>query len=156
MNARGTTIARAEDLREKWYIVDAAGQVVGRFATRVASLIKGKRTANYTPHVNPKVHVIITNADKAIFSGNKMETKTYRWHSRFRTGLKEESAQHLLERKPEEILRRAVHGMLPKNRLGSVMDKNLRIYSSGQYTGQHDAQQPEVLAIKTRQPIKKA
>jgi len=156
MNARGTTIARADDLREKWYIVDASGQVVGRFATRVATLIKGKREANYTPHVNPKVHVIVTNADKVVFSGDKLTTKTYKWHTKYRTGLKEESAGHMLERKPEEILRRAIHGMLPKNRLGSVMNRNIRIYSSGQYTGQHDAQQPEALTIKTRQPIKKA
>jgi large subunit ribosomal protein L13 len=155
MNARLTTMAKPETTQEKWYIVDASGQVVGRLAARIATLVKGKRLVNYTPHVDPKVHVIITNADKVVFSGDKMATKTYKWHSRFRTGLKEESAEHLLDRRPEEVIRRAIHGMLPKNRLGSQMNRHLRIYSSGEYTGQHDAQQPEPLVIKTRQPRKK-
>ncbi len=155
MNARGTTMARPAELQEKWYIVDASGQVVGRLAARIAALIKGKRQANYTPHVNPKVHVIVTNADKVLFSGDKETTKIYRWHTKYRTGLKEETAKHLLERKPTEVIRRAVHGMLPKDSLGRTMNRSLRIYASGEYTGQHDAQKPEALTLKTRQPRKK-
>lgn len=143
-------MARSEDKTEKWYIVDAEGQVVGRLASRVASLIKGKRSADYTPHVNPRIHVIVTNADKAVFTSDKLTTKIYYHHTRFRTGIKAETAGHLLERKPEEVLRRAIHGMLPKNRLGKQMDKHVRIFASGQYNGQHAAQKPETITIETR------
>ncbi|MDX2176115.1 MAG: 50S ribosomal protein L13 [Candidatus Sumerlaeia bacterium] len=153
MNARQTTMAKAQDLAETWYELDAAGQIVGRFAARVATLLRGKHLPNFTPHADHKIHVIIKNADKAVFTGDKLVSKKYYWHSRYRTGLKSETAGALLERRPEEVLRRAIHGMLPKNRLGSVMDRHVRIYKSGEYTGQHAAQQPQVIDIQTRETV---
>jgi len=152
MRAQESTLAKPPEIQEKWYIVDAEGLVVGRVAARIAKLLRGKTLANYSPHLDFKIHVIITNAEKVVFTGNKLIDKKYRHHSRYRTGLKEISAGHLLEQKPEEVLRKAIHGMLPKNRLGRQLDRHLRIYRSGEYNGQHAAQQPETLVVKTRVP----
>lgn len=150
MDARSTTIPATDSFPEKWYIIDASGHILGRLAARVATLLKGKHLPSYTPHLDPKVHVIVTNADKVLVTGDKLIEKTYKWHTRYRTGVKEESLRHLLDRKPEEVIRRAVHGMLPKNRLGRTMDKHLRVYASGQYDNQHVAQKPEALELRTR------
>ncbi len=149
MIAQRSTIPNVNEINEKWYVVDAQGLIVGRLAARVAKLVRGKMQADYTPHLNPKIHVVVINAEKAIFSGDKTKTKTYYRHSRYRTGLKETTPEKLLETNPTEILRKAIHGMLPKNRLGSVLNKNLRIYAGSEHP--HEAQQPEPLTIKTRQ-----
>jgi large subunit ribosomal protein L13 len=154
MKAQATTQKNSEQLQEKWYLVDAAGLVVGRLATRVAQLLRGKTTPDYSPHLDPKVHVVITNADKVVFTGAKWADKTYYHHSGWRTGIKSITAEKLLDKKPEDILAKAIHGMLPKNRLGRKLNKHLRIYRSGEYNGQHDAQKPEPLTIRTRVPKK--
>jgi large subunit ribosomal protein L13 len=154
MKAQTSTLPKPHETREKWYLVDAEGLVVGRVASRVAKLVRGKLNADYAPHLDPKIHVIITNADKIVFTGQKLDKKTYYHHSPYRTGIKAATARKVLQEKPEEILRRAIHGMLPKNRLGRSLDRHVRIYKSGEYTDQHKAQQPEALVIKTRQPKK--
>jgi large subunit ribosomal protein L13 len=156
MRAQDSTLIEPQDIKEKWYIVDADGLIVGRLASRVAKVIRGKNLPQYAPHLDFKVHVIITNADKVVFTGKKLTDKVYRHHTRYRTGLKEIQAGHLLSSKPEEVLRKAIHGMLPKNRLGAKLDKHVKIFRSGEYTGQHQAQQPETLVIKTRQARAKA
>lgn len=152
MKAQSCTLRNPAEIEEKWYIVNAEGAVLGRLATRVAKLLRGKLDPAYAPHQDPKIHVVITNADKVLLTGNKLKDKIYYHHSGWRTGIKSISAEHLLEKKPEEVLRKAIHGMLPKTKLGRKMQKHLRIYASGQYDGQHDAQKPETLEIKTRQP----
>jgi large subunit ribosomal protein L13 len=152
MKAPTSTLRREHEIQEKWYQIDATGLVLGRLAARVAKLVRGKTRPDYSPHLNPKIHVVITNADKVVLTGPKLTDKVYRHHTIYRTGLKEETAGKLLARKPAEVLRRAIQGMLPKNRLGRTLNKNLRIYGAGEYTGQHVAQQPETLVIKTRVP----
>lgn len=154
MKAQATTQKSSAELQEKWYLVDADGLVVGRLAARVAKLLRGKTTPEYSPHVDPKIHVVITNADKIVFTGAKWSDKVYYHHSGWRTGIKSITAEKLLAKKPEDILTKAIHGMLPKNRLGRKLDKHLRIYRSGEYNGQHDAQKPEPLTIRTRVPKK--
>jgi large subunit ribosomal protein L13 len=154
MRAQQTTIAKVGDIQEKWYLVDAEGQIVGRVAARVASLVRGKRSASYSPHQNPKIHVIVVNADKAVFTGNKLDNKTYYHHSGWRTGIKATTAAKLLSEKPTDVLRKAIHGMLPKNTLGRALNGNVRIYAGPEHS--HQAQQPEVLTIRTRQPRIKA
>jgi large subunit ribosomal protein L13 len=149
MIAQRSTIPNVNEINEKWYVVDAQGLIVGRLAARVAKLVRGKMQADYTPHLNPKIHVVVINAEKAIFSGDKAKTKTYYRHSKYRTGLKETTPEKLLETNPTEILRKAIHGMLPKNRLGSVLNKNVRVYAGAEHP--HEAQQPESLTIKTRE-----
>ncbi len=145
-----STVPNVNEINEKWYVVDAKGLIVGRLAARVAKLVRGKMLPDYTPHLNPKIHVVILNAEQAIFSGNKAQDKRYYRHSRFRTGLKETSPEKLLETNPTEILRKAIYGMLPKNRLGAVLNKNVRIYAGSEHP--HEAQQPEAVEVKTRVP----
>jgi large subunit ribosomal protein L13 len=152
MKAQTSTLLKPSEIKEKWYLVDAENQVVGRLSARVASLLRGKLTPAYAPHMDPKIHVVIINADKIIFTGKKLDDKIYYHHSGWRTGIKSITAGKLLATKPEEILRKAVHGMLPKGALGRKLDKHLRLFRSGEYKGQHDAQQPETLEIQTRTP----
>jgi len=144
-----STVPNVNEINEKWYIVDAQGLIVGRLAARVAKLIRGKLQPDYTPHLNPKIHVVVVNAEKAVFTGDKVKAKKYYRHSRFRTGLKETTPEKLLDTNPTEILRKAIHGMLPKNRLGAVLNKNVRIYAGPDHP--HEAQQPESITIKTRE-----
>jgi len=114
-------------------------------ARRIAKLVRGKTEANFAPHLNPKVHVVILNADKVVFTGNKLKDKTYYRHSGWRTGIKAETAEKLLARKPEDILRKAIYGMLPKNRLGRQLFKKLFVYEGAEHP--HEAQKPEKLEL---------
>jgi len=150
MKAQSTTLPAVASTQEVWYEVDAAGQIVGRVAARIAQLVRGKLNPDFTPHLNPKIHVVVLNADKVVFTGKKLRDKLYRHHTGWMTGLKSVSAGKLLQTKPEEVLRHAIHGMLPKNRLGSVLNKNIRIYAGAEHP--HQAQNPKPLAVKTRQP----
>jgi len=136
------------DIPEKWYLVDAEGQVVGRLAARIASILRGKHLPTYSPHWDMRTHVIVINAEKAVLTGRKMDKKIYYHHTGHPGGIKSISARHLNERKPGEILRKAVYGMLPKNRLGRSMRKRLRIFAGPTHT--HAAQKPEPLDIQTR------
>lgn len=150
MKAQSTTLPDVTTTPEVWYEVDAAGQIVGRVAARIAQLVRGKLNPDFTPHLNPKIHVVIVNADKVVFTGKKLTDKFYRHHTGWMTGLKSTSAGKMLKDKPEEVLRQAIHGMLPKNRLGSVLNKNIRIYAGAEHP--HQAQNPKPLVVKTRQP----
>ncbi|MEQ8822550.1 MAG: 50S ribosomal protein L13 [Sumerlaeia bacterium] len=150
MKAQSSTLPRIADMKEKWYLVDAEGEVVGRVASRVAKLLRGKLEPTYTPHINPQVHVVVINADKAVFTGRKTQDKVYYHHSGYRTGIKAITAEKLFIKCPEDVIRNAVHGMLPKNALGRVLNKNMRVYAGAEHP--HDAQQPQALKFATRKP----
>ncbi len=126
-------------------MIDAKDMVLGRLASQVAYRIRGKHNPLYTPHVDMGDWVVVINADKIRLTGNKMDKKTYYRHSGYMGGLKSETAKELLEKKPEEILKRAVRGMLPKNRLGRKLGKKLFVYTGDQHP--HAAQKPEVVEI---------
>ena len=136
-----TQSAKASEIERKWYVVDAAGQPLGRLASKVAHVLRGKHRPEFTPHVDTGDFVIITNAAQISLSGNKLEDKYYHRHSGYPGGLRSESYGHLLERKPEFVVERAVKGMLPKNSLGRQMFRELKVYADG--THPHVAQKPE-------------
>lgn len=133
------------DLKETWCVVDAKGEVVGRVASRIAAVLRGKNEATFHPAVNPQNHVIVLNADKVVFTGKKLRQKKYYRHSGYPGGLREETAGSLLQRKPTEVLRLAVKGMLPKNRLGDALLRNIRIYEGD--THPHQAQLPAEVTL---------
>ena len=141
-----TFMANAQNVERKWYVVDADGMVLGRLATQVANILRGKTKPIYTPHVDTGDYVIIINADKAILTGRKLDQKIYYHHSGYTGGLKETSYRHLMEEKPEFAVKRAIIGMLPKGPLGRKMAKKLKVYTGTEH--EHAAQQPETLVIK--------
>jgi large subunit ribosomal protein L13 len=136
-----TQSAKASEIERKWYVVDAAGQPLGRLASKVAHVLRGKHRPEFTPHVDTGDFVIITNAAQIRLTGNKLDGKFYHRHSGYPGGLRSESYGHLLGRKPEFVIERAVKGMLPKNSLGRQMFRKLKVYSEG--THPHVAQKPE-------------
>ncbi|MGD8962524.1 MAG: 50S ribosomal protein L13 [Desulfobacterales bacterium] len=140
-----TTSAKRSDNPQKWYVVDANGAVLGRLATQVAQRLRGKHNPRFTPHADTGDWVIVINADKITLSGRKMGQKVYYRHSGYIGGLKEITAKDLLEKKPEALVRHAVKGMLPKNKLGRQLYKKLKVYAGE--THPHEAQQPETLSI---------
>jgi large subunit ribosomal protein L13 len=131
----------------KWYVVDAAGQTVGRLATEVASLLSGKRNPQWTPFMDMGDHVIVINASKAVFKGSKAEQKVYRRHTLYPGGLREISVKDQFEKHPERVIELAVKGMLPKTKLGKAMAKKLKVYRDANH--RHAAQQPQALEITT-------
>jgi large subunit ribosomal protein L13 len=133
-----------EDSR-KWFIIDASGKRVGRLATRCASLLMGKNKPSFTPYIDVGDHVVIINAEKVVFTGNKLKDKIYRHHTGWPGGLKEVAAEKLLQRHPERILESAIKGMLPKNKIGRKMGKKLKVYVGTDHP--HQAQQPEPLEL---------
>ena len=139
-----TYTARESEIERRWFVVDAAGQTLGRLATQVARVLEGKNKPTYTPHLDTGDHVIILNAAKVAVSRDKVTSKSYARHSGHPQGFKEESLGHLLERRPEEVLRRAIKGMLPHNRLGTQQLRKLKIYAGSDHP--HQAQRPEPLA----------
>ncbi len=140
-----TYSARDTDKADKWWVIDAQGTVLGRLATMVASRIRGKHKPIYTPHVDMGDGVIVINADKIVLTGKKLDQKCYYRHSGYMGGLTTTTAKELLEKKPEDMIRFAVKGMLPKNKLGSKMLKKLRVYVGDKHP--HIAQTPEVLRL---------
>jgi len=140
-----TYYPKAGDIKEKWYVVDAKGEIVGRLASRIASVLRGKNTATFHPAVNPQNHVIVLNADKAVLTGRKVKQKIYSRHSGYPGGLRQENAESLEKRKPGEVLRFAVKGMLPKSRLGDALLTNVRFYTDDKHP--HAAQQPEAITL---------
>ncbi|UCE54238.1 MAG: 50S ribosomal protein L13 [Desulfobacterales bacterium] len=140
-----TYSANKTDVQAKWYVVDANGAVLGRLASTVASRLRGKHSPLFTPHVDTGDWVIVINADKVILTGRKMDQKKYYRHSGYIGGLKEITAKKLMEKRPEDLVRFAVKGMLPKNRLGRKLFKKLKVYAGDQHP--HQAQQPEVFEI---------
>lgn len=143
-----TTFVRKEDVDRKWYVIDARGQVVGRLAVEIAKRLRGKHKACYTPHIDTGDYIIVVNADKIRFTGNKLEDKLYYRHSGYPGGLKTITAKKLLQKKPERILEHAVKGMLPKNRLGRRMLSKMKVYAGPEHP--HHAQQPEALTLDIR------
>lgn len=138
-----TKHANAATVQRNWYVVDGTNQTVGRMCSKIASILRGKNKASYTPHVDTGDFVIVINADKVQFTGNKFEDKMYLTFSGYPGGQKAESAQDLIRRRPELIVERAVKGMLPKNRLGRKMFKKLFVYAGAEHP--HGAQQPREL-----------
>jgi large subunit ribosomal protein L13 len=139
----------AEDLMvgKNWFVVDANGLVLGRVATRIARLLIGKDKPNYTPHLDCGDHVVVINAERIRLTGNKIDQKVYRHHSGFPGGLKEVSIRSLMQRRPEEVLREAVLGMLPKNKLRARRAKKLRVYAGSEALARHAGQKPQPLAL---------
>lgn len=138
-------MAKPGEIEKKWYILDAEGKVLGRLATEVASILRGKHRPTFTPNVDTGDHVIIINADKIVLTGNKLVTKKYYRHSGYPGGLKVTSYATLMSTKPELAVRKAIVGMLPHNRLGSAMAKKLKVYSGPEHP--HQAQLPEVWSL---------
>jgi len=123
-----TYTPRASEIDRQWLVVDADGQTLGRLATRVARLLSGKHKPTYATHIDVGDHVIVINAEKIKVTGTKLETKKYARHSGFPGGFREETLEHLLARRPEEVMRRAVKGMLPHTRLGAQQLRKLKVY----------------------------
>ena len=140
-----TYSAKRSDNKKNWCIIDAKEKVLGRLASQVAHRIRGKHNPMFTPHVDTGDWVIVINADKVLMTGNKQEQKKYYRHSGYIGGLKTETAKEVLEKKPERIIKAAVRGMLPKNRLGRRLNKKLFVYAGTQHP--HIAQQPVSVEI---------
>jgi large subunit ribosomal protein L13 len=140
-----TPVAKNEDLQKDWYIVDLEDKVLGRTATEIAKVLRGKHKAIYTPSVDTGDFVIVLNAEKVRLTGNKLSQKMYHRHSGYTGGLTSISAGKMLEKTPEELIRKAVKGMLPKNKLGRQMFKKLKVYCGADHP--HQAQQPKELQV---------
>ena len=143
-----TFMANAANIERKWYVVDAAGQTVGRLAAEVAKVLRGKNKPTFTPHVDTGDFVIVINAEKAVFTGKKLTDKMYFRHSGYPGGTTFTAAGKLMEKAPEKVIEKAVRGMLPKNRLGAQMYRKLNVYAGSEHP--HAAQKPEVLALNIR------
>jgi len=143
---RTTYMAKPNEVERKWYIIDATGKTLGRLASEAASIIRGKHKPQFTPHVDTGDFVIVLNADKIVLTGKKLQNKKYYRHSMYPGGLKVTTAQDMLKNKPERMLELAIHGMLPKNRLGNAMKKKLKVYAGSEHP--HQAQQPEVWELR--------
>ena len=140
-----TYMAKAETVERKWYVVDAAGVPLGRLASRVASVLRGKNKPTFTPNVDCGDFVIVINTDKAVLTGKKLENKFYRYHTGYIGGLKEISYKKMMEEKSDLAVYEAVKGMLPKNSLGRTMLKKLKVYQGAEHN--HAAQKPEELKL---------
>ena len=140
-----TYMAHAETVERKWYVIDAAGVPLGRLASRVAAVLRGKNKPTFTPNVDTGDFVIIINTDKAVLTGKKLENKFYRYHTGYIGGLKEISYKKMMEEKSDLAVYEAVRGMLPKNSLGRQMLKKLKVYKGAEHN--HAAQKPEVLKL---------
>jgi len=131
---------RAKNIEKKWYLIDAENKVLGRLATEIAKILRGKNKVYFSPDVECGDNVIVINAEKVRLTGNKIEEKIYRWHTGYPGGLKERTAKMMLEKKPEFLIYHAVKGMLPKNKLRDKLLKNLKIYKGASHP--HQAQKP--------------
>jgi len=139
-------MAKANDVERKWYVVDAEGKTLGRLASEVASILRGKHKPTFTPHVDTGDHVIILNASKIELTGKKLEDKIYYRHSQFAGGLKQRTAGEMRTKYPEKMLELAIKGMLPKGSLGRQMFKKLHVYAGTEHP--HEAQKPEVYELR--------
>lgn len=146
MNQKITRSVRKEDVQHEWWIVDAAGQTVGRLATQVATLLRGKHKPSFTPHVDCGDFVIVINADQIVMEGKRAEQKTYFHNTGYPGGGRMRTFKSLLENKPEEIVELAVKGMLPKNSLGKAIVKKLKVYRGGEHP--HAAQGPKTWELR--------
>ena len=140
-----TYMAKESDVQRKWYVVDAEGKILGRLASEVASILRGKKKPIYTPHVDTGDYVIIINAEKVVLTGNKLDQKMYRYHTGHPGGLKETAYRRFMETKPEKAVEMAVKGMLPHNTLGRSVYKKLKVYAGPEH--KNHAQKPEILNL---------
>jgi large subunit ribosomal protein L13 len=140
-----TFIATAEQGTNRWHVIDADGRVLGRIATAAARLLQGKHRAVYTPFLDTGDYVVVVNAAKVKLTGQKEDQKIYRQHSGFEGGLREERARLVRQRRPERLVEEAVHGMLPKTKLGEAMYRKLKVYAAGEHP--HAAQKPVKIEV---------
>lgn len=140
-----TYSAKDSDNQDKWWVVDAEGAILGRLASQVAATLRGKHNPLFTPHADLGDSVVVVNAEKIVLTGRKMEQKNYYRHSGYIGGLKTITARKLIEKRPEDVIRIAVKGMLPKNSLGRRLFKKLKVYAGDQHP--HEAQMPETMSI---------
>src|ERR671925_684137 len=140
-----TYVATPETRQRGWYVVDAEGKTLGRLATQIADALRGKRKPEYTPHVDTGDFVVVVNAERIKVTGNKREDKLYHRHSGYPGGLRTRTLEEMLERRPEEVIRLAVKGMLPRNRLGRAQLRKLKVYAGPDHP--HAAQKPEPMEV---------
>lgn len=138
-------VAKPLEVERKWYIVDAEGKTLGRMASEIAKVLRGKHKVIYTPHVDTGDFVIVINADKVVLTGKKLDQKMFRWHTGYIGHLRERTYRQMMETKPEKIVEHAIKGMLPHNSLGSQMYTKLKVYAGAEHN--HEAQKPEMLEI---------
>ncbi len=143
-----TVMPEADAVERKWFLVDAQGKVLGRLASQVAAILRGKHKPTFAHHLDVGDHVVVINAEKIHLTGRKMTDKIYRWHSGYIGGLREVSAERMIKTHPERVVEWAVQGMLPKGRLGRAMAKKLKVYKGTEHP--HAAQKPEPLALGGR------
>lgn len=140
-----TVSANKATAKKEWVVVDAAGQPLGRLASKVAQILRGKHKANFTPHADCGDYVIVLNAEKVTLSGNKWSDKEYIWYTGYPGGQRSITAENLQKKKPLKIVEHAIKGMLPKNKLGKEIFRNLHVYEGAEH--QHEAQQPRVINL---------
>ena len=140
-----TYVTKPEDIQRDWYVVDASGQTLGRLASEVAQIVRGKHKPIYSPSIDAGDYVIVVNAEKVRVTGRKLDQKMYYRHSGYPGGLKQKSLRRMLEERPTQVIEHAVRGMLPKNRLGRKMIRKLKVYAGSSHP--HEAQQPEPLEL---------
>lgn len=140
-----TTIVREKDIKRDWYIADATGKTLGRFASKIAHILMGKHKPNFVKHLDLGDYIIVINVDKMVLTGKKLSTKKYYHHSGYPGGLKEIVYEKLMKEKPGFVLKKAVKGMLPKNKLARKMLKKLKVYSGSKHP--HQAQKPKIIEI---------
>lgn len=140
-----TYIPKADEIEKAWYVVDAKGQILGRLAAKIASILKGKTKAIYTPHLDAGDYVIVINASQIKTTGKKLTSKTYKRYSGYPGGLKEETLGHLLKTRPDDVIKHAVKGMLPKTKLAKKLLKKLKVYAGQAHP--HSGQKPKTLEI---------
>jgi large subunit ribosomal protein L13 len=142
-----TWTAKPHEIERRWFVVDAEGKTLGRLATQIADTLRGKHKAEYTPHVDTGDFVVVVNAEKIAVTGNKLDDKIYYRHSGYPGGLRQRTLREQLDRRPTEVLRKAVKGMLPRNRLARAQIKKLKIYVGPEHP--HEAQAPKQLELQT-------
>jgi len=143
-----TFVATPENRQRNWVVVDAQGQTLGRLATQIADVLRGKRKPEYTPHCDVGDFVVVVNAEKISVTGKKRTDKLYHRHTGYPGGLKTRTLEEMLDRRPEEVIRKAVKGMLPRNRLARQQLRKLKVYAGPEHP--HEAQQPTALELQTR------
>ncbi len=143
---RTTHITKPSEIERKWYVIDATDHTLGRLSSEIAKILRGKHKPTFSTHIDTGDFVIVTNADKIKVTGKKLDQKIYYKHSDYVGGLKETTLKEMLAKKPEEVIKLSVKGMLPKNALGRNQLKKLRVYNTAEHG--HEAQMPEVLEIK--------
>ena len=138
-----TFVAKNSEIQRNWHLIDASEHVLGRLASRIAMILRGKDKPEYTPHVDTGDFVVVVNAEKINFTGNKLHDKTYYWHTGYPGGIKSRTLEKMLDEKPEVVLEKAVKGMMPRNKLSRTMLKKLKIYAGEAHP--HAAQSPKIL-----------